>query len=82
MKPDKTWPAELKEAMKDAYHGTLDLAAARAEALSHISQDHQWHQEGPFIICTGCVPNHSQTIGVDKNLKRNERGEYVITNRF
>lgn len=80
MPPDKKWPEELKEKMKDAYHAEFDLEAARAGAS--LPKNHAWRQRGPHVVCSSCFNEHAFFVGIDKNLTTNEEGEYVLTNRF
>lgn len=81
MPPDE-WDQELKDKIKEAYHGEYNYEESRAEAIRSLPKNHAWRQFGPHAVCKSCHAEHSYYIGITKNLAKNKEGEFIIEDRF
>lgn len=75
----------LKEAIKNAAPAQFPDFTEVNEALKEAARHpvaHLWRQRGPEIYCSSCQHQHSQWIGVDRQLVGiDERGRPIIEKR-
>lgn len=47
-----------------------------------IPKNHEWHQEGPYLICNGCALVHGVYIGMEKMMVGvEEDGKPILKSR-
>lgn len=85
--------AENKRTSRDESEEREDEGAVLPDPISFetdleklepfTSNGHQWHQEGPYLICESCSVRHSSFIGIEKVLKGfTENGQPILEKRF